>query len=198
MARLATVLPQKASDPIPLAFGSLHLLVKYAKLTAKDERLIESYFPGPLTLVCEISSAQDQRIIEDMLHTHGTIGVRIPDSSVERQISTELDRPITTCAITDDTGKPIRSFDDAVSLVRARMMARDERSLLFAVRMKRLAYQDDKELSTVASVQENALPSGQILVSPYSVYIYRPGLLEPEMLEDNLRKVAFTEVEDWT
>jgi len=195
LAHLASILPGKDSDPIPLAFGSLALAQQYVRLTPRDEKLIDAYCPGPLTLVCEINDQHDKKIIEDMLHTHGTIGVRIPDSTVERQVSIELQRPITTCAIRDDSGEPVRIFDDAVSLVRMRMKARQEEFLLFAVRMTRLAY---REVSTVASVQKEGLPEGKELVSPYSVFIYRPGIIEPEQLESALRKLWPSDFEDWT
>jgi tRNA A37 threonylcarbamoyladenosine synthetase subunit TsaC/SUA5/YrdC len=178
-----------------LAFGSLHLVEQYVKLTAKDERLIDHYCPGPLTLVCEISDRLDKRIIEDMLHSEGTIGVRIPDSPVERQISIELQRPITTCAVRTDEGDPVRSFDDAVNLVRDRMKNLGEDFLLFAVKMKRIKYRD---VSTVASVQDHVIPSGQELVAPYSVYIYRPGIIEPKELEQSLRKISTSDIEDWS
>jgi tRNA threonylcarbamoyl adenosine modification protein (Sua5/YciO/YrdC/YwlC family) len=195
LAHLASILPEKNVDPIPLAFGALHLVQQYVKLTNQDEKLIDAYCPGPLTLVCEINDRHDKKIIEDMLHTHGTIGVRIPDSTVERQISIDLQRPITTCAIREDSGEPVRSFDDAVSLVRMRMKTQQEEFLLFAVRMTRLAYRD---LSTVASVQKDVLPEGKQLVAPYSVFIYRPGILEPEQLENALRKIWPSDFEDWT
>lgn len=195
LAHLASILPDKDADPIPLAFGSLVLVQNYVKLTPRDEKLIDAYCPGPLTLVCEINDRQEKNVIEDMLHTHGTIGVRIPDSTVERQVSIELQRPITTCAIRDDSGGPVRSFDDAVSLVRMRMKDRQEEFMLFAVKMTRLAYRD---VSTVASVQKDTLPEGKQLVSPYSVFIYRPGILEPEQLESALRKLWPSDFEEWT
>jgi tRNA A37 threonylcarbamoyladenosine synthetase subunit TsaC/SUA5/YrdC len=197
LEHLGQILPDKQVDAIPLAFGSLNMLRHYVKLTAKDERLIDIHCPGPLTLVCEISDAQQKHIIEDLLHTQGSIGVRIPDSGVERQISVELQRPITTCAVRDDAGAPVRNFDDAVSIVRSRLKAKGEEFLLLAVRMTKVTY---KELSTVAGVQSSLAPAEarEALVAPYSVYIYRPGALEPEKLEDSLRRLSWSDFEDWT
>jgi hypothetical protein len=75
------------------------------------------------------------------------------------------------------------------------VLAEEEESLLYAVKMTRIAYRD---VSTVASVQQGVLPEGRELVSPYSVFIYRPGILEPEKLENALRKLWPSDFEGWT
>jgi L-threonylcarbamoyladenylate synthase len=197
LAHLAEILPEKLTDKIPLAFGSRSLVESYVTLTARDLKIIDTSCPGPVTLVCKIKETQDQRIIEDLLHTRGDIGIRIPDSGVERQISVELQRPITTCAIRDNNGQAIRSFDDAVSIVRDRMQARGTNFLLLAIKMTRLTY---KELSTVLTTQPEALPNHakEALVEPYSVYVYRPGAIEPRKLEAALRRITWSDIEDFT
>lgn len=195
MAHLASLQPQKATESVLLAFGTLKLVKQYATLTAKDERLIDAHCPGPLTLVCEIASTQNKVIIEDMLHTHGTIGVRIPASAVERQISVELERPITTCAIRDDQGNPTRSFDDAFSILRERLKRAEVQFPISAVRLRRISVQ---ELSTIASVQKGALPTGMELFEPYQVFILRPGAIEAEQLESSVRKLWPCDIEEWT
>jgi L-threonylcarbamoyladenylate synthase len=197
ITKLGKLLDRKNKDPIPLAFGSLNLVEQYVTLTTKDQKLIDKYFPGPLTLVCKISHKQmlNKAQLEDALNTTGTIGVRIPDSPVERQISVELQRPITTCAIRDEDGTPIRNFDDAVSIVRTRMEVLEEKGPLFAVRMTRIKYHD---VSTVATTDNSVVPAPNKLVAPYSIYIYRPGLIEPEKLEETARQLSYYDVEDGT
>jgi tRNA A37 threonylcarbamoyladenosine synthetase subunit TsaC/SUA5/YrdC len=195
MSHLATILPDKAAEPIPLAFGSLGLIEQFVKLTASDERLADTHWPGPLTLVCEINDFHEKRALESMLHTKGTIGVRISDSAVERQISIELQRPITTCALRDESGHPVQSFDDAFNLTRSRMKAKDERFLLFGVRTPHLTYND---LSTVVTVQEGALPVNEKLSAPDAVYLYRPGVFSRRTLERTLRRMSPSDWADWT
>lgn len=197
LIRLGSIIPDKQTAAIPLAFGSLQMVRQYVKLTARDERLIDIHCPGPLTLVCEITDACRQRNLDELLHVHGSIGVRIPDSNVERQLSIELQRPITTCAIRDDAGAAVRNFDDAVALVRARMLAHGEEFMVMAVRMPRVKY---PEVSTVISLQPATMPNREELgtSAPYEIYIFRPGALEPEVLRDSLKRFTWADFEDFT
>lgn len=182
------LLPEKANDPIPLSFGSLAMVEEYVKLTAKDYRAIDKFCPGPITLVCKIKDRKDKSLLEDVLHTVGTIGIRIPDSPVERQISTELQRPITSCAIRDDEHNVVQDFDDAVDIVRSRMRDTPDSPILMAIRMTRIKYYNH---STVISVQT-------ALTSPYDIHVYRPGIIAPKKIEDTIRQISFRDVEEWT
>ncbi len=186
IGRVGRVLPGKEREAIPLSFGSLPLVEKWVKLTPRDLRAIDEFWPGPLTLVCEVKDWHDKHILADMLHTIGNIGVRISDSPVERQISTELDRPITTCAVRDENGKPVRSFDDAVSLVRGRLEETGEAFPFAAVRISRLRY---RAVSTVATLQRSQVPAHHHGGSAYSIYVFRPGVIEPQRIERALRTV---------
>ena len=188
MSRLYALLPGKRGQPIPLAFGSLSLVEQYVKLTAADYRTIDRFCPGPLTLVCQISERQPLSQVEHMLNTDGTIGVRIPDSPVERQISSELQRPITTCAVRDADGNIVQKFDEAIDMIRPRLEAAGPNTLLIAIHMRSLKY---SEHSTVVTVQPR-------LAAPYSLYVYRQGVVEPDKIEDTLRRLSFWDLEDIT
>lgn len=194
LKHLTVILPEKEHDAIPLAFDSYNLLSRYLELTTIHQRLIEASMPGPVTMVCDINGARDSHMIQSALNTQGTIGARIPDSPVERQISAELNEPITTCAIRDDSGNPVRSFDDAVSLVSLCLKDNDDRFLVYAVRGARLAYSD---VSTVVSIQKKAddEASGQ---DKNILHVYRHGVIEPEKLESKLRELSQFDYEDWT
>jgi tRNA threonylcarbamoyl adenosine modification protein (Sua5/YciO/YrdC/YwlC family) len=188
IGRIAKILPEKEHEPISLSFGSLQMVEDWVVLTANDYRTIDKFCPGPITVVCVIKETRDKIAISDLLHTSGTIGVRIPDSPVERQISIELGNPITTCAIRSDNNDIVRSYDDAIDIVRSRLSNLNENILLAAIQMKRIKYRD---LSTVVSVQ----PS---MASPYTIHVFRPGVIEPEEITDAIRSLSFWDVEDMT
>jgi L-threonylcarbamoyladenylate synthase len=184
IARLGRVLPGKEQEPIPLCFGSLALVKKWVRLTPRDIRAIDEFWPGPLTLVCEIAEWHDPEIVSEMLHTVGNIGVRIPDSAVERQISSELERPITTCAVRDEAGRAVQSFDDAISVVRGRIDAIGEPISFAAIRGRRRL---SRTVSTVATVQVSQAPADVDTGEGYTLYVFRPGAIEPEKIERRLR-----------
>jgi len=195
MICIVSVLPGKVAEPIPLVFGSIPLVERYVKLTLGDERLIDRYWPGPLTLVCEINGAHEKHQLQDMLHTAGTIGVRHSDSLVERQLSDHLQRPITTCAIRYDSGEPVRTFDDALSIVRARMQEAKNRSALFSISLGHIPYQD---ISTVAAVQRAVFPSDMSRDPDDSVFVFRNGAIEPKDLKRTVRELSASDWIDWT
>jgi len=195
LANLVTVLPDKALDPIPLAFASYEMVKRYVKLSPSEDRLIDMYSRAPLTLVCEIRDDQDPRAVGEMLNTEGTIGVRLTDSPIEMQISNELQRPITTCAIRDEAGRPVRSFDDAYALVRSRIESCGDRILFYSARANRFAPSD---LSTVVSVRKLPIRRGDEEEVPDSIHVYRIGALEPKKINDALRVLCPSDFEDWT
>jgi tRNA A37 threonylcarbamoyladenosine synthetase subunit TsaC/SUA5/YrdC len=188
LATIASLLPHTRNQPIPLSFGSLNMLRRWVKLVDSDYRVIDNECPGPITLVCEIASELASTAISQALHTNGTIGIRIPASHVERQISIELDHPITTCAIRDDTGHEIRKYDDALDIIRQRSLSLQNQIFIAGVHMPRIRY---SEHSTVVTVQPN-------LATPYTIHIYRPGAVDAHIIEGIVRTTTYRDVEDFT
>lgn len=182
----------KADQPIPLAFGSLKQVERFVNLTPEDERVIDKYCPGPVTLVCELRkdlADPTANGISETLHTVGTVGVRIPDSPVERQICIEIDGPLTTAAIRYPASEAIvQDFDDAFDLVLSRMKAIEIGCLVVGIKMARIKYSDH---STVVTVEPN-------LAAPYVIREYRPGVVGTSEIQDTIRRLSWSDFEDWT
>lgn len=193
--RIAQLRQAVSSDePISLAFGSLRLVERFAHLTDRDYRLIDAHCPGPLSLVCTAVERLEASPLLGNLRGAGAMIVRIPNSPVERQLSTELEGPITTALVRSDDGQPLRAFDDALAVVRGRMKARGESFPLLAVKMNRLMYSD---LSTIVTVQPSVAPGALALREPYKVFVFRPGVIDPEELEHSLQRFSLSDLEDW-
>lgn len=186
--RIEKVLPHVANQAIPLSFDSQKMISKYVNLTQRDLRLMDKHCPGPLTLVCKMKEGLPKDKYNALFHTNNTIGVRIPDSPVERQICTELDTPLTTCAIRYDDNKIIQNFDDAVDIVNAALKSENEHFIVYGVKVPQIKYDDH---STVATVQ------GKF---PYVLHVYRPGIIEPKVLKNDAddRNLSYCDVDDWT
>lgn len=188
VARLEKILDGKREDPIPFSFDTRKRAMKFVKFTQKDLRLIEKLFPGPLTLVCKAKDSKIQEIVCSIIHTENTIGVRIPDSPVERQICSELEAPITTCAIRMPDGKIVQKFTDAIEVVNTKLSDCLDNFVIYAVQVPEIKYSDH---STVATVQ------GKF---PYVFSVYRPGVIEPKVLKNALdsKNLSYCDVDDWT
>lgn len=119
-ARMNLILSRRP-EPISLAFDSVQRVSKYVKLDSVALRLLEALTPGPLTLVCPLLDSIVPQLAHVVLDAPlRELGVRIPDSSLERQMVTACESPLTTVAIRDPrTAEPIRSLGRATDLVLA-------------------------------------------------------------------------------
>jgi L-threonylcarbamoyladenylate synthase len=108
--------------PISLAFPSLLTIQQFVEVDLVSAILLERYTPGPITVVCK---AYDTIPAEFLSHTiaspRGTVGVRIPDSWIERDVAACIPRPLTTVAVREPDDAAVRHFQRAVELVEAGM-----------------------------------------------------------------------------
>jgi len=90
--RLANVKRRPADKPISVIVDSLERARFLAgKLNGASERLIEAFWPGPLTLLVEASGNVPSALTGDT----GKIGVRVPDCRLARAICETADVPLT-------------------------------------------------------------------------------------------------------
>ena len=181
----------RPSEPISLAFGSFRQIERYMHLTAEDERIIDHHCPGPVTLVCVIRNQPNENFAEKLstvISADGTVGIRLPDSPVERQICIEIDRPITTAAIRYPNQHIVQKFDDAFQIVIDRVNELNIRTAVTGVKMRRIKYTDQ---STVVTVEP-------ALAAPYVIREYRAGVVDIAELQDTVRRISLSDAEDWT
>lgn len=108
-----------------LAFASYLEVQRYVHLELLAQSILETFTPGPVTVVCaaHLSDNSPDMTIPDAFFAgivgsdDRTIGVRIPDSLVERDIASAGGYPITSVAIRDMDGRPVRDFDEALGIV---------------------------------------------------------------------------------
>lgn len=82
-----------SESPIPLIIGNMKMLEEVAEeVTPVAQRLIERFWPGPLTLVLRASRA----LPRELTAKTGTIGVRLSGSRWARRLSETLSSPLTS------------------------------------------------------------------------------------------------------
>jgi tRNA A37 threonylcarbamoyladenosine synthetase subunit TsaC/SUA5/YrdC len=194
LRRLELLLPNKANDPVPLSFGTATLMRCFVEITAKDEILLEEFGHGQLSLVCRIR-AGITNLAEAGLHVHGSVGARVSNSPIERQISNFVQSPITTPAVRSDDGDTANSFDEMIDLIRMRLAEIDDTIPICVVSGVDTHFCG---LSTVLTVQMIALPAGTQLDGPSSLHIFRPGRIESKRLQQTLEKYSGYFLEDIT
>ena len=73
--------------------GSVKMLEKYTKNISQIERkLIDNFFPGPLTLILH----KDDAIPNIVTNNENIVGFRMPDNETALEIINELDIPLAT------------------------------------------------------------------------------------------------------
>jgi L-threonylcarbamoyladenylate synthase len=115
-----TILHRKKA-PISLAFPSYLEVQRYAQVDPVTAILLECFTPGPITVVCRAREGIPPRFLTRTIASdRSTIGVRIPDSIVERDVAACTPYPITSVAVRDPkSGAEIRDFSQALTVVAA-------------------------------------------------------------------------------
>ena len=111
--------------PMSLAFPNFHAVETYVEVNITIANLLEKFTPGAITVICHATSNISTNFgsfVKDIVNsTDGTIGVRIPDSLIEREIAGCTRYPITTVAVRDESGEIIQHFDQAREIVQSGM-----------------------------------------------------------------------------
>ena len=117
-AGINTMLGRPDGIPLSLAFSGLPAADQYIADEAVAKALLKSFCPGPITVVCP--GVQDVELLPMGFFDKAnnvpdwTIGVRIPDCVIERQVSAATDYPVTTVAVRSaGYADAIRDFDTA-------------------------------------------------------------------------------------
>jgi L-threonylcarbamoyladenylate synthase len=100
------------NNPIPVLVADramLHALV--ARIPDRAKKLMDCYWPGPLTLVLPARN----NIPRPLLNTNGGIGVRISSHPIATQLVANLRRPLTATSANPSGKEPARTVDEAKS-----------------------------------------------------------------------------------
>jgi L-threonylcarbamoyladenylate synthase len=109
---------------ISLAFPSILSTRQWIAQHAVVEALLKKYCPGPITVICAALHEElvlpSRFIMRSINVPDRTIGVRIPDSIIERDVAACTEFPITTVAVrTTGYKDPIQDFAAALDIVRS-------------------------------------------------------------------------------
>ncbi|MBV9762374.1 MAG: Sua5/YciO/YrdC/YwlC family protein [Acidobacteriaceae bacterium] len=109
----------RPDDPVSIACSSylqVHRLVEVDHIVSL---LLEHFTPGPITVVCAAKPEISTYFLERAIGSFDqSIGIRIPDSFIERDIAANTEYAQMTVAIRDlNTGEPVQEFERACEIV---------------------------------------------------------------------------------
>lgn len=110
----------RGNDPVSIAFSSYRHVREWVQMDEATAALLEQFTPGPITLVCKARDAVSDEILERWIGSPDrTIGVRIPDSLVERDIAGCTEHLLMTVAVRDpETDEAVQDFEKACEIVK--------------------------------------------------------------------------------
>jgi L-threonylcarbamoyladenylate synthase len=117
------ILLKRPDQPLSLAFPDLAAASRWVAPNPVVTALLERFCPGPITVVARVSFSIPAQVVDRAVAgPDRTIGVRIPNSAVERAVAATLRYPITTTAVFDPaTSRPVTDFSVARAFVEARV-----------------------------------------------------------------------------
>ena len=172
--------------PLSVAFSNFQMLADYASLGLRSGRLTHHLMPGALTLVMPLSE-QGKRRLGTNLNRFGTIGARLPDNPVERELAAIVKGPVTTTAIRDDRGDLVTDPHDARAIVDAGLAGCGDADKVTVVS---LMTTDTFRYATHSTVAE-VLADGELL------QVREGAIAWPEVCGSAGRPSRW-EIEDWT
>lgn len=99
-----------AANPIPVLVANRKMLgVIVAEVPPLAERLIEQFWPGPLTLVLPAR----KEIPRPLLNSTGGVGVRISSQALASELIKGLGRPLTATSANPSGKPPARTVEEA-------------------------------------------------------------------------------------
>ena len=122
--QLNAMLGREDDEPISVAFRSVEDVKDWTSENKFADELLARFAPGPITVVRSAARRVPVEFTKEILRSaNHTIGVRIPNSAIERLVARVGGSPITTVPVrrlSDEKLPPVTSFDEAVGIIRER------------------------------------------------------------------------------
>jgi L-threonylcarbamoyladenylate synthase len=141
--RLRVIKGRSAHDPFVIIASDMGIVAELAvHITPKHRRLIDSYWPGPLTIVFEASD----RVPEYLVASEGTVALRIPNDTLTQSILRTCGTPLVAPSANVRGRRPATCPEDVMSQFSGKIdllldggdIESPEPSTIVAVRARRL------------------------------------------------------------
>jgi len=112
VARLSELKRRPPDQPISVTVSSLPELEQWARLDGPALRFARLHLPGPYTILARPSGRARRALAPALLARNGTIGLRLPDHPVARELARRAG-PITATSANLHGSPPVRSLREA-------------------------------------------------------------------------------------
>jgi len=111
VAKLARAKGRSSAQPVSICVSSLEEVERYARVSTAARRFVRRHLPGPFTVLLPLSPSA-RRALAPGVGGRRTIGIRIPDHPVARELARRVG-PITATSANRHGAPPVRSVAEA-------------------------------------------------------------------------------------
>jgi tRNA threonylcarbamoyl adenosine modification protein (Sua5/YciO/YrdC/YwlC family) len=112
VARLANAKGRPPGMPLSVALSSTEELEALAELSPMGRRFVRTHLPGPYTLLARPTALARRTLAAEIAGPHGTIGVRVPDHPLARELARRVG-PLTATSANRHGEAPCRTLSEA-------------------------------------------------------------------------------------
>ena len=105
------VIKERPEDkPYTMMLGDKKDIDKYAYLSQRDRKIVESFMPGPVTLLLK----SKDNVPSFVTHNTGVIGVRVADNKCIREMISYVGKPLLVPSANRSGDKPLANYQDVI------------------------------------------------------------------------------------
>ena len=112
VARLEHAKGRPGGQPISVAVSSIEEVDRLAELSAPSRRFLRTHLPGPYTVLLRPSAVARRRLASSLFAEGGSIGLRVPDHPIAREIARRAG-PVTATSANLHGRPPCRTAREA-------------------------------------------------------------------------------------
>jgi len=176
----------RSKEPISLSFPNIVRVENFVYLNPISASLLERFTPGPITVVCNARAEVPIELTSQIVGSSDrTIGVRISDSFIERDVASCIQYPITTVAVRDPADNSVvKNFEQAIEIVEKGM--RNLENIIWGAAVEGEEFYANQ--STVVHVTNDA----------EKLKLLREGDIPFKEIQLASSNMPFWSIEDWT
>lgn len=108
--RLNKIKGRPENKPYSMMLKSVEEIEKYAYVSKRDKRIIDTFLPGPLTVLLKAK----ENVPYHVTHGTGVVGIRVPDFKVVNELLNLVDKPLLVPSANPSNETPATNYEQVV------------------------------------------------------------------------------------
>lgn len=110
--RLNVIKNRDNNKPYTLMIGSLEQISEYAYINEDDQKIIDAFMPGSITLLLRAK----ENVPSYVTHESGIIGIRIPSHPLTLELLKEVEKPLLVPSANKSGQQPAKTYEEVKTI----------------------------------------------------------------------------------